>query len=312
MSDDHSPSDRSTSPLRQKMIRVLQLHRKADSTIDAYVTAVELLAKHYQRSPDQISIEQVRDFIHFLITERKLSYSTCNQRIAGINFFYRHVLGQTDFHLRIPIKRAGRLPEPLSRSEISRLIAAATNLKHRALMMTVYGAGLRVSELVRLRPENIHADRMLIRIDCSKGHKDRYTLLSPRMLTELREYWKAYRPSTWLFTNRDGSGPLPKGTAQGAFDDLKQRAKIVHGHGIHSLRHSFGTHLMEAGVPLPVIQRLMGHAALSTTAKYLHVSSGYVEGIRSPLDLLRMPEFQGNVDLLDQIDLDSDGDSIAS
>ena len=186
MSNDQSPSDRSTSPLRQQMIRVLQLHRKAGSTIDAYVTAVE---------------------------------------------------------------------------------------KHRALMMTADGGGLRVAELARLRPEHIHADRMLIRVNCGKGHKDRYTLLSPRMLSELRQYWKAYRPSTWLFTNRDGSGPLPAGTAQGAFDDLKQRAKIVHGHGIHSLRHSFGTHLMEAGVPLPVIQRLMGHAALSTTAKYLHVTS---------------------------------------
>jgi integrase/recombinase XerD len=275
------------SQLRQQMIRVLELHRKSPDTIKPYVTAVAQLAQYYRRSPDQISLDEIRGFLHHLITVRKLATSTCNQRIAAFNFFYRHVLGRVDFQLNVPLKRSGRLPEPLSRSEVARLIDASTNLKHSALMMTAYGGGLRVGELVRLKPADIHSDRMLIRIDQGKGKKDRYTLLSPRLLSELRRYYLAYRPVNWLFTNRHNDGPLPKGTAQGAFDDLKKRA---HGHGIHSLRHSFATHLMEAGVPLPTIQRLMGHTTLATTAKYLHVTSKHVEGIRSPLDLLRMPD----------------------
>ena len=278
------------SPLRQQMIRVLELHRKSPDTIKPYVTAIAQLAQYCQRSPDQISVEEIRGFLHYLITVRKLSSSTCNQRIAAINFFYRHVLGRVDFQLKVPLKPSGRLPEPLSRSEIARLVDAATNAKHRALMMTAYGGGLRVCELVQLRPADIHSDRMLIRVNQGKGRKDRYTLLSPRLLTELRRYWLAYRPVNWLFTNRNNNGPLPRGTAQGVFDELKKRAAITHGHGIHSLRHSFATHLMEAGVPLPTIQRLMGHTTLATTAKYLHVTSKHFEGVRSPLDLLRMPD----------------------
>ena len=149
---------------------------------------------------------------------------------------------------------------------------------------------MRVSELVHLKPENVHSERMAVRVNQGKGRKDRYTLLSPRLLDELREYWRAYRPVGWLFVNRDGTRAMPEGTAQRLFDTLKARAGIKHGHGIHSLRHSFGTHLMEAGVPLPVIQRLMGHASLNTTVKYLHVTSQHLQGVQSPLELLRLPE----------------------
>lgn len=198
-------------------------------------------------------------------------------------------MGRTDFHLHIPTKRSGRLPEPLSREEISRLLAVARNLKHHALLMTTYGAGPRVGELVALKPQDIHSERMLIRINQGKGRKDRYTLLSPRLLEELRSYWAAYRPKTWLFTNQHNNGPLPKSTAQQMFYDLKRRAGVTRGHGIHSLRHSFVTHLMEAGTPLPTIQRLMGHASLSTTAKYLHVTAKHVGGVGSPLDLIPWP-----------------------
>lgn len=278
------------TPLRQKMIRELELHRKSPRTVEAYVAAVAQLAQHYGRSPDAIATEEVRDFLHYLITQRKVAFSTCNQKLAGISFFYRQVLGQEDFCLRVPAKRSGRLPEPLSRSEIAKLLRATQNLKHRVLMMTAYGGGLRVSELVHLKPLDIHSQRMLIRVNQGKGRKDRYTLLSPRLLDELRAYWREHRPQSWLFPGRDGNRPLPIGTAQKIFSTAKQRAGILHGHGIHSLRHSFGTHLMEAGVPLPVIQRLMGHASLSTTAKYLHVTSQHLDSIRSPLDLLRLPQ----------------------
>jgi site-specific recombinase XerD len=271
------------------MIRVLELHRKSPHTIKAYLRAVEQLAQFYRRSPEQLSDEQIRDFIHYLITERKLSWSSCNQRLAGINFLFRHVLAREGFHLKIPHKRSGKLPEPLGRSEISQLLAVAKNLKHRALLMTTYGGGLRVGELVRLKPQDIHSQRMLIRVNQGKGRKDRYTLLSPRLLQELRAYWVAYRPTTWLFTNQHDDGPLPESTAQQMFYDLKRRAGITHGLGIHCLRHSFATHLMEAGVPLPAIQKLMGHKSLMTTAKYLHVTAKHIDGIGSPLELLRLP-----------------------
>lgn len=158
------------TPLRAKMIRELQLHRKAPKTIEAYVAAVAQLGRFYGRSPEKISLEEIRDFLHHLITVRKVAYSTCNQKLAGIRFFYRQVLGEQDFQLRVPAKRSGRLPEPLSRGEIARLLDATRNAKHRVLLMTTYGGGLRVSELVRLKPRDIHAGVPTgHRPGCSKG-----------------------------------------------------------------------------------------------------------------------------------------------
>jgi len=270
------------------MIRELQLQRRSHKTVQAYVHAVAQLAAYYKRAPDRLTVEEIRDFLHHLIVHKKLSYSSVNQKLAGIRFFWREVLRRKDFDLRVPAKRSGRLPQPLSRSEIARLIAAATCVKHRALLMTCYAAGLRVSELVQLRLEDIHSQRMLIHVRAGKGHKDRFTLLSPRLLEELRSYWRAERPRPWLFPGR-ADRPLSIASAQKAFYALKARAKIEHGQGIHSLRHSFASHLLEAGVDLPTLQRLLGHNQLSTTATYLHVTSQHLQSIRSPLDLLRMP-----------------------
>jgi integrase/recombinase XerD len=278
------------TPLRKRMIHELQLHRKSPRTIEAYVRAVAQLAGHYGRSPERITLEEVRNFLHHLIAERKLAFSSCNQKLAGIRFFYRHVLGEKKLDLRVPAKRSGKLPEPLGRKEVSSLLEAPRNPKHRMLLMTCYATGLRVSELVHLRPEDVHSQRMLIHVRQGKGGKDRYTLLSPRLLEELRDYWRAYRPHQWLFFGRDRSKPLPVGTAQRIYYAAKRRAGIRRGHGIHTLRHSFATHLMEAGVDLPTLQRLLGHASLATTAKYLHVTTKHLRGVRSPLDLLRMPE----------------------
>lgn len=276
------------TPLRQQMIRELELHRKAPDTVKSYVKAVEELARHYGRSPDRISKEAVRDFFHHAIFERKLACSTVNHKLAAIQFFYRQVLGR-QINLRIPMKRSGRLPEPLSREEVARLLDSTEDHRHRVMMMATYGAGLRVSELVRLQPQHIHSDRMLIRVDQGKGRKDRYTLLSQRLLEELRAYWQEYRPKRWLFVNRDATNHVPKYTPAKAFYRMKARAGIVHGHGIHTLRHSFATHLLEAGVDLRTIQSLMGHRSLNTTAKYLHVTQKHLGDIKSPLDLLRMP-----------------------
>ena len=209
------------TPLRQKMIRELELQRKSPKTVEAYVAAVADLARFYGRSPDRISVEEIREFLHHLITQRKVAFSTCNQKLAGIRFFHKHVLLRPDLELRVPAKRSGRLPEPLSRSEVQRVIDATRTTKHRVLLMTAYGAGLRVSELVRLEPRDIHSDRMRIRVNAGKGHKDRYTLLSPRLLDVLRDYSREYRPQRWLFLNRAGDAPLSVDTAQRAFSALR-------------------------------------------------------------------------------------------
>lgn len=282
------------TPLRQQMIRELELARKSPRTIEAYVSAVGQLAAHFRRSPDQIAVEEIRDFIHYLVTERKLAYSSCNQKLAGLKFFYRQVLGQEDFDLRVPAKRSGRLPEPFSREEVARLLKAAEyNPKHRMLLVTAYATGLRLSELVHLQVADIHSQRMLVRVNQGKGRKDRYTLLSPRLLSELRDYWRLYRPIRWLFPGQLPNKPLNDGSAQQVFYKAKKLARLTHGHGIHTLRHSFASHLLEAGVDLPTLQRLLGHTSLATTAKYLHVTEKRLAATGSPLDLLRLPERVG-------------------
>lgn len=255
------------------------------------MTAVAQLAGYYHRSPEQLTFVELRDYIHHLVTDRKLAYSSCNQKLAGLKFFYRRVLGREEFDLRVPAKRSGRLPEPFSREEVARLLSAAKyNPKHRMLLMTGYATGLRLSELVRLRLSDVHSDRMLVRVNQGKGRKDRYTLLSPRLLRELRDYWRLYRPARWLFCGRLPSEPLNGGSAQRAFYKAKKLARLTHGHGIHTLRHSFASHLLEAGVDLPTLQRLLGHTSLATTAKYLHVTEKRLASTGSPLDLLRLPE----------------------
>jgi integrase/recombinase XerD len=277
------------TPLRQRMIRELQLQRKSEDTIKAYVMAVRQLAEHYHRCPEQISRDELRDYLHHLIVDRKLATGSVNVKLAGLRFLYQHVLGQQDFDLRIPCRRPGTLPEPLSRQEVGRLLEVLSNIKHRCLLMTAYATGVRVRELVNLRAEDIHSDRMLVHVRQGKGRKDRFTLLSERLLVELRAYWLQARPRPWLFPNPQGQ-PLSRGTVQKVFYAAKERAEIKHGRGIHCLRHSFATHLLEAGVDLTVISRLMGHRHLATTARYLHVTNRHVQGIRSPLDLLRLPE----------------------
>lgn len=278
------------TPLRKKMIRELELARMSPRTVDAYVCAVEQLAIHFHRSPDKICVEEIRDFIHYLVTERKLAYSTCNQKLAGLKFFYRQVLGREDFDLRVPAKRSRRLPEPLSREEVARLLQAARyNPKHRMLLMTAYATGLRASELAALQPTDIHSERMLIRVNQGKGLKDRYTLLSPNLLARLREYWKLYRPARWLFPGRIPSEPLGLCAVQEVYYKAKRLAGLKRGRGIHTLRHSFASHLVEAGVDLPTLQRLLGHTSLTTTAIYLHVTEKRLSSVHSPLDLLPVP-----------------------
>jgi integrase/recombinase XerD len=280
--------------LRQRMIREMQLRQFANRTIESYVDAVAGLANHYHRSPDLLSVEEVRSYLHHLLVERQLAQGTCNLRAAAITFLYREVLGQTAFQLPgVRRKHSGKLPEIYSRQELTRLFEAAGNLQHRVFLMTTYAAGLRLSEVRHLRPAHIHSERMLIRVEQGKGQKDRYTLLSPRLLQELRAYWREYRPGEWLFPNQKRNGPILRGTAQHVFYNAKRRAGLQRGHGIHTLRHCFATHLLEAGVDLRTIQQLLGHKNLQTTAIYLHVTVTRLADPQSPFDLLRLPGPEG-------------------
>jgi len=275
------------TPLRTKMIHEMQLQRLAPKTQKAYVTAVAGLAKFYDCSPDRLSPEQIRTYLHHLLVERRLAWSSCNQAAAGLQFFYTKTLGWDVLHLHLP-PRTGRsqLPQILSIEELQRLFTHARNPRHRVLLMTTYAAGLRVSEVVRLRLTDIESDRMLLRVDQGKGRKERYTLLSTRLLTELRAYWKCYRPTPWLFTGRAPQMPMPIGTAPKIYYHAKPRAGITHGQGIHTLRHCFATHLLEAGVDVRTIQMLLGHRSLDTTTRYLRMTRQHLATIRSPFDLL--------------------------
>ncbi len=277
------------TPLRQRMVFELEVQRKSPHTIRAYLKSVEQLAGYYGRSPEKITLPEVREFFRHLIHDQKLAFGSINVKLAGINFLFIEVLGCKKFNLRIPSKGRKNLPVPLSQEEVRRLLGAVSNPKHRVMLMTAYAAGLRVSEVVKLKNTDIQSDRMMILIRHGKGGKDRYTLLSKRLLNELRSYWKLYRPTDWLFVNRDGQ-PISVGSLQKIFNKAKADAGITRGRGIHCLRHSFATHLLEAGTDLTIIARLLGHRNLSTTSIYLHVARRHLATIASPLDLLPKPD----------------------
>jgi site-specific recombinase XerD len=276
-------------PLRRKMIHQMQLERLAPRTQEAYVAAVAGLAKYYWCSPDQLSPEQIRAYLHHLLVERQLAWSTCNQVACGLRFFYTKTLDWEPLHLNLP-PRTRRLPLPhvLSAAELQRLFISAKNPKHRVLLMTTYAAGLRVSEVVRLQVTDIEGDRGLIRINQGKGRKDRYTLLSARLLAELRAYWKQQRCKPWLFPGQDRTKPMPIDSAQRIYSQAKRAANLQHGKGIHTLRHSFATHLLEAGVDPRTIQLLLGHRSLDTTTRYLRVARTHLANVQSPFDLLQV------------------------
>jgi integrase/recombinase XerD len=274
------------SELRDRMIRDMTVRGFAPRTHKAYIAAVLRLAKHYRRSPDQITSDEVQTYLAHLIQDRKLSWSTCSQAANAFRFFYHVTLShpRTDFHVPLP-KQPQKLPEILSREEVWRLLTVPPQPRHRLLLMTVYAAGLRVSEAITLKVSDIDADRMTMRIEQGKGAKDRYVPLAARLWQELRAYWKTTPPGAWLFANRQGTRPIDITVAQKIYMLAKLRAGIVKQGGIHALRHAFATHLLEAGVDLHTVQRLLGHRQISTTMRYFHLSQGRLVGTRSPLDL---------------------------
>jgi len=274
--------------LRTRMERDLLVRGLAANTREAYVRAVVGLAKYYGRSPDRLSADDVQGYLVHLIEKRQLAWSSCSVAVHGLRFFYEVTLGRERHTFYIPRpKQPSKQPEILSREEVARLFASTANVKHRALLMTTYAAGLRVSEVVHLKVSDLHSDRMLIRVEAGKGGKDRYTLLSESLLAELRRYWRMYQPEVWLFPRRGApEHPVSRATAHHVYHAAKTRAGIHKGGGIHSLRHGFATHLLEAGVELATIQDLLGHGNIRTTTRYLHLAHGGLARHGSAFDLL--------------------------
>ena len=273
--------------LRDQMIRELQLRRYAAGTQKTYLEAVVGLTKHFRISPDQLSASQVHDYLLYLMLERKLHWNSVKTISSGLMFFYSKTLKRLDVALAMPRRRTPRqLPEILSGTELVSLFAAVDNQQQRALLMTAYGGGLRVSELCSLRPHDIDSQRMMIRVVKGKNAKDRYTLLSVRLLQELRAYWRVYRPLTWLFPARNPQRPFSDDKAREVFNQAKAKAGIHKAGSIHLLRHCFATHLLEADVDLRTIQILLGHASISSTVWYLHLTRKKLDATQNPLDLL--------------------------
>jgi len=269
------------------MIEEMKLRNFSPRTQQSYLAAVIGLVKHYRRSPDHLTQDEIRAYLLHL-EKRGLSPSSRNVAISGMKFFYHQMLGWNDKQLFIPPrKRSWQLPEVLGQKEVERLLLAAAKQRDRCLLMTAYATGLRVSELVRLKIGAIDSERMMVRVEQGKGRKDRYTILSPRLLTELRSYWKEHRSPIYLFPNRKG-GPISIDYAQRIYNLAKLKAGIQKGHGIHTLRHCFATHLLEAGVDLRTIQTLLGHNSMASTERYLQIRQQKITTTANPLDLLRL------------------------
>lgn len=264
------------TPLRRRMIDALVLHGKAARTQEAYVSAVAQLARHYRCSPDTLSGEQIEAYLVHLLRSRKLSRSTVNQAGCAINFLFRKVLGHEATTVRLPLPRGPqRLPEILSREELARLLACAVHLKARTALSCAYALGLRVSELCALRLEHLDtaADRMCVRIVQGKGAKDRYVPLPADLLVQIRHYRRLLKPRGWLFAAAaDADRPLHSEQAQRWYWHARDAAGITKAGGIHTLRHCYATHLLEAGVDLHSISQWLGHRHVNTTARYLHLA----------------------------------------
>jgi integrase/recombinase XerD len=276
------------SPLRRRMIEDMKVRNLSPVTQRCYVHAVTKFARHFNRSPGRLGLAEVREYqVH--LTSTVISWASFNVAVCALRFFYGVTLGRPAMIERIPYARKRRqLPVILSAEEVARFLAAVPSRKHRTALMTAYAAGLRVSEVVRLKIADIDSGRMLIRVEQGKGGRDRYIMLSPQLLVVLRAYWREARPEHWLFSGQDESRPLDASVLQAACRTARERAKLGKPVTVHTLRHCFATHLLEAGTDIRTIQVLLGHRDLSTTARYTQVAATTIGNVISPFDRLRM------------------------
>jgi integrase/recombinase XerD len=245
------------------------------------------MVKHFMRPPDELTVDDINNFQLHLTKERKVAWATFNVYVFALRLFFLDTLKKEWTLTSIPYQKTGRkLPEILSGVELSALFKTVSNIKHKAILMTAYSAGLRVSEVVHLRISDIDSQRKVIRVAQGKGRKDRYVPLSEALLPILREYWKVARPTEWLFPGQNPTLPLTRSSVGLVFRKAKKRAGITKNVTVHSMRHCFATHLLEKGTDIRTIQRLLGHRSLSSTQIYTHVAENYVNQAGSPLDTL--------------------------
>lgn len=276
------------SPLRRRMIEDMTIRNLAPTTQRSYIHAVKRYSQYFGRSPADLSLEDVRAYQVHLIS-KGVAWATLNQVVCALRFFYGVTLGQDEVPERIPYARRPRpLPAVLSRDEVVGFLEAVPSLKSRVALTTAYAAGLRVSEVVSIEISQIDSDRMVIHIEHGKGGRDRYVMLSPELLGILRTYWTFTRPKRFLFPGRDQGTALSVTVLHAACRSARAAAGIAKKVSVHTLRHSFATHLLEQGTDIRIIQALLGHASLSTTARYTRVATSTIASSESPLDRLSL------------------------
>ncbi|RLB11087.1 MAG: integrase [Deltaproteobacteria bacterium] len=265
----------------------LELKNFSPKTITRYLECMVDFVRHYGRSPAEMGEEEIRNYLYYLMKEKKVSQSSINQAYSAMKFFYETTMGREWNGVKIPrIKNRKKLPVVLAQEEVWALLRCIDNLKHRAILTTIYSGGLRVSEATHLKASDIDSKRMMIRVQGGKGNKDRYTLLGKHTLDILREYWKLYRPVEWLFPGQEAKKPISISSVHRVFKAALHRAGIKKKASVHTLRHSFATHLLESGTDLYYIQRLLGHRSAGTTSIYLHITGKHIARINNPVDLL--------------------------
>ena len=271
--------------LRDQMLVDLQLSGAKPNTQKSYLREVDNLAKYFNRSPEELGEAELKEYLLYLIKERHLSEGTFRFYVAALKFLYRTTLKREWMVEKIRHPRAKRkLPIVLDLSEVESLFGVTRNLKHKAILMITYSSGLRASETARLKITDIDSKRMMVRITQGKGGKDRYSILSQTTLEYLRQYWREYHPTEWLFNGAKEKDHLSTNSIQQLFYQAKKRAGITKPASVHTLRHSFATHLIEAGTSLHHVQLLLGHRSPTTTTVYLHVSRLNLAQVTSPLD----------------------------
>lgn len=278
--------------LRSKMKDEMVLRGFSTGTQKKYLYEVTKLSKHYQRSPAKISQKEIKAYLVYLVSERRLAASTYNVAVHSLRFFYDKVLRRIISYYDFPLSKEPRkLPDILSTTEVANIIRAAINIKHRAILVLVYGTGLRSSEVANLKIEDIDSKRMQIHIRNGKGGKDRYVVLSPVMLGMLRNYWRKSRSkikSNWIFPSQSPNKPITPATVGAVFKKAKQRTGITKQGGVHSFRHAFATHSLEAGEDLYTIKQLLGHSCIESTARYLRMTNNKMRSIKSPIEALKI------------------------
>ena len=279
--------------LRKRMLEDLRIRNYAPTTVACYIRSVAEFAKHFNKPPDQLGPEEIRSWQLFLLNERRVKLSTYIQAVCALRFFFRNTLNRKIEIDRIPLPRyEKKLPVILSKAEVKALLEAPKDLGHRAILATMYAAGLRVSEVTSLKVSDLDRERHVIWVRGGKGHKDRQVMLAEPLREVLAAYWRWKRPTDWLFPGERPDAPVSRETVFRRCRDAAQRAGIAKPVHPHSLRHAFATHLLDEGVNLLVIQKLLGHAHLKTTARYLHLSDTAIRSTRSPLEML------GSLDLV--------------